>query len=150
VAAPLSPREPGPQGRGAPPPDGARERLAAALAALNAPQRAVATRPDGPLLVVAGPGAGKTRAIVARVAHLLLARNARPGEIMAITFSRRAAGELQTRLASVVGPPPPAGETVWAGTFHALGASILRRGGACHFGRPPNFTIYDHRRPRGG
>ncbi|MGH2371039.1 MAG: ATP-dependent helicase, partial [Chloroflexota bacterium] len=103
----------------------------------------VATRGDGTLLVVAGPGAGKTRAIVARVAHLLLARAVPPGEMMAITFSRRAAGELQDRLAALAGPVLPVGETVWAGTFHALGARVLRRGGAHLFGRPLNFTIYD-------
>ncbi len=163
-----------------------RVRLTGLLAELNDPQRQVATRPDGPLLVVAGPGAGKTRAIVARVAHLLLGRGVPADEIMAITFSRRAAGELEERLAALMGPASepslPAGEgdrpaqrrvggvshrpesrtapaagapsagsgaavddgrRVWAGTFHALGARLLRRGGAAHFGRPLTFTIYD-------
>jgi DNA helicase-2/ATP-dependent DNA helicase PcrA len=116
------------------------------LAGLNAPQRAVATRADGPLLVVAGPGAGKTRAIAARVAHLLVARRVPGDQILAITFSRRAAGELQARLAALpdvaaaaAGDAPPP----WAGTFHALGARILRHGGARLFGRPRNFTIFD-------
>ena len=120
-----------------------RARLAEVLDALNPPQRMVATRGDGPLLVVAGPGAGKTRAVVARVAHLLLARSVSADRVVAITFSRRAAGELQARLAQVLGDALPAHEAVWAGTFHALGARILRRGGANLFGRPRNFTIYD-------
>jgi DNA helicase-2/ATP-dependent DNA helicase PcrA len=118
-------------------------RLDEVLDALNAPQKRVATRGEGPLLVVAGPGAGKTRAIIARVTYLLLARGVAPGEITAITFSRRAAGELQARLAALLGERLPAKETVWAGTFHALGARILRHGGAHLFGRPRNFTIYD-------
>ena len=120
-----------------------RTRLVEMLDALNAPQKTVATRGDGPLLVVAGPGAGKTRAIVARVAHLLLARGVAPDRVLAITFSRRAAGELQQRLASMLGDALPDGEQVWAGTFHALGARLLRHGGASLFGRPRNFTIYD-------
>jgi DNA helicase-2/ATP-dependent DNA helicase PcrA len=117
--------------------------LTALLAELNAPQRAAATRPDGPLVVVAGPGAGKTRVIVARIAYLLLERGVPPEAALAITFSRRAAGELQSRLAALLGPLLPAGAGVWAGTFHALGARLLRRGGAAHFERPLNFTIYD-------
>ncbi len=152
-------------------PGEARGRLDALLAGLNAPQRAAATRPDGPLLVVAGPGAGKTRVIAARVAYLLLGRGVPPGEVAAITFSRRAAGELEGRLAALAGAPArvegaervtregvvtgrrgpgPDGAAgprpeggVWAGTFHALGARILRRGGAAQFERPPGFTIYD-------
>jgi DNA helicase-2/ATP-dependent DNA helicase PcrA len=109
------------------------------LDGLNQPQRQVATRGDGPLLVVAGPGAGKTRAIVARAAHLVVARGESPRHVMAITFSRRAAGELQSRFAA----PVEQTGTIWAGTFHALGARILRRGGAAHFDRPESFTIYD-------
>ena len=118
------------------PPDAAAR---AHLAGLNQPQRQVATRGDGPLLVVAGPGAGKTRAIVARAAHLVLTRGVSPRQIMAITFSRRAAGELQARLAALLEQTGP----IWAGTFHGLGARILRRGGAAHFDRPEGFTIYD-------
>jgi DNA helicase II / ATP-dependent DNA helicase PcrA len=128
-----------------PPDDVGRAELERVLAALNQPQRQVATRGAGPLLVVAGPGAGKTRAIIARIAHLLIARGVSPRQVMAVTFSRRAAGELQARLAALLpelygesGPPP-----IWAGTFHALGARVLRRGGARLFGRPDTFTIYD-------
>jgi DNA helicase-2/ATP-dependent DNA helicase PcrA len=124
-------------------PGEARGRLDVLLSELNSPQRAAATRPDGPLLVVAGPGAGKTRVIVARVAHLLLARGVPADGVAAITFSRRAAGELQERLAALAGAGRPSGPAVWAGTFHALGARILRQGGAARFGRPLNFTIYD-------
>jgi DNA helicase-2/ATP-dependent DNA helicase PcrA len=126
-------------------------RAADVLAGLNPPQQEVATRPAGPLLVVAGPGAGKTRAIVARVAHLIQVRRVPPSEITAITFSRRAAEELRARLSAMLGGAAARagwnewneGEAVWSGTFHALGARILRRGGALLFGRPLNFTIYD-------
>jgi DNA helicase II / ATP-dependent DNA helicase PcrA len=127
-----------------PPEPAARERhLEELLGSLNTPQRLVATRPAGPLLVVAGPGAGKTRAIVARIAHLLVARAVPPRQIMALTFSRRAAGELQSRIAAVVPTGPNDTGTVWAGTFHALGARILRHGGAALSDRPAHFTIYD-------
>ncbi len=128
-----------------PPNQAGRAELERVLATLNQPQRQVATRAEGPLLVVAGPGAGKTRAIIARIAHLLIAGGVPPRQVMAVTFSRRAAGELQSRLAALLpdlygeaGPPP-----IWAGTFHALGARILRRGGARLFDRPDAFTIYD-------
>ena len=123
---------------------------------LNSPQRQVATRPDGHLLVLAGPGAGKTRALTARIGHLLVARNIPPREITAITFSRRAGAELRERvatmLASGVGGAGHSGDateateprsTVWAGTFHAFGARILRAGGARAFGRTRDFSIYD-------
>jgi len=130
-----------------PEPDAARAQLEQLLGGLNQPQRQVATRGDGPLLVVAGPGAGKTRALVSRVAHLVLARGAAPRQVMAITFSRRAAGELQARiaaqLADTAGQAGAQLPAVWAGTFHGLGARILRRGGAQHFNRPEHFTIYD-------
>ncbi|MFZ4386241.1 MAG: UvrD-helicase domain-containing protein, partial [Chloroflexota bacterium] len=115
---------------------------------LNSSQRQVATRPDGHLLVLAGPGAGKTRALTARIGHLLIARQIPAREITAITFSRRAGAELRERvatmLASGVGKAvhsgAPAEDTarrpaVWAGTFHAFGARILRAGGARTFGR---------------
>ena len=123
---------------------------------LSASQRQVATRPDGHLLVLAGPGAGKTRALTARIGHLLVARQIPAREIAAITFSRRAGGELRERVATMLAPgavgaihsgdatadmfPRPA---VWAGTFHAFGARILRAGGARTFGRTRDFSIYD-------
>lgn len=124
---------------------------------LNSSQRQVATRPDGHLLVVAGPGAGKTRALTARIGHLLVARQIPAREIAAITFSRRAGAELRERVATMLAPgagaavvsgdanhevtlPRPA---VWAGTFHAFGARILRAGGARAFGRTRDFSIYD-------
>src|SRR5688500_18281142 len=91
------------------------------LAGLNQPQRREgARRGAGPRRVGAGRGAGKTRAIVARAAHLVLARGVSPRQIMAITFSRRAAGELQSRLAAQL---DQAG-SIWAGTFHGLGARV--------------------------
>ncbi|NBP78264.1 MAG: ATP-dependent helicase, partial [Proteobacteria bacterium] len=123
---------------------------------LNSSQRQVATRPDGHLLVLAGPGAGKTRALTARIGHLLIARQIPAREITAITFSRRAGAELRERvatmLASGVGKAVRSGDAtddtvrrpaVWAGTFHAFGARILRAGGARTFGRTRDFSIYD-------
>ena len=123
---------------------------------LNSAQGQVATRPDGRLLVLAGPGAGKTRALTARIGHLLVARQIPAREITAITFSRRAGAELRERVAMMLAPavrgavqsadvpeetlPRPA---VWAGTFHAFGARILRAGGARSFGRTRDFSIYD-------
>ena len=123
---------------------------------LNSSQRQVATRPDGHLLVLAGPGAGKTRALTARIGHLLIARQIPAREITAITFSRRAGAELRERvatmLASGVTKAIHSGDAtedtarrpaVWAGTFHAFGARILRAGGARAFGRTRDFSIYD-------
>ncbi|RKQ90842.1 DNA helicase-2/ATP-dependent DNA helicase PcrA [Solirubrobacter pauli] len=95
---------------------------------------------DGPLLIVAGPGTGKTRTLTHRVAHLLATDAATPGEILAVTFSVRAAGELRLRLADLLGEVTARG--VLAATFHSVCARILREH-ATVFGRTDAYTIYD-------
>jgi DNA helicase-2/ATP-dependent DNA helicase PcrA len=109
------------------------------LAALNEEQRAAAAHTEGPVLIFAGAGSGKTRVLTHRVAHLLATKRAPAEAIVAVTFTNKAAGELKSRLASLVGP---AAAGLWVGTFHAIGVRILRRDG--HWvGVAPNFVIYD-------
>ncbi|MDP9297304.1 MAG: ATP-dependent helicase, partial [Actinomycetota bacterium] len=106
---------------------------------LNDAQRAAATHGDGPLLVVAGAGTGKTTTLAARVAFLL-ERGVRPERILLITFSRRAAREMLSRAERMTG----VGEAgrVWGGTFHAVANRLLRLGGA-PLGLRPDFTVLD-------
>ncbi len=109
------------------------------LADLNAAQREAVTADDGPWLVVAGAGSGKTRVLTTRVAWLLAERRALPSEIVAFTFTNRAAREMRERVNGLVGE---AAAPRWIGTFHATGARLLRRDGAA-IGVAPDFTIYD-------
>jgi DNA helicase-2/ATP-dependent DNA helicase PcrA len=112
-----------------------------ALLAGLTPEQAQAVRHGaGPLLLIAGPGAGKTRTLIHRVAHLLATGRARPHEILAVTFSARAAGELRLRLADLLGEHAARGVT--AATFHSICARILREHAAV-FGRTDTYTIYD-------
>ncbi|MEM9259571.1 MAG: UvrD-helicase domain-containing protein, partial [Bacteroidota bacterium] len=108
------------------------------LDGLNDVQRAAVTTINGPVLVVAGPGSGKTRVLTYRIAHLI-EQGIAPWEILALTFTNKAAREMKERIEKVVGPR--AGN-IWAGTFHSLFARILRVE-APHIGYPSNFTIYD-------
>ncbi|MBX2813457.1 MAG: UvrD-helicase domain-containing protein [Myxococcales bacterium] len=108
-------------------------------AALNPEQYQAATSTEGPLLVLAGAGSGKTRVLVCRIAHILATGRARPWQIMAVTFTNKAAGEMRSRLEAIVGPQA---YEAWIGTFHALSARILRVDGH-RLGYTPNFTIYD-------
>jgi DNA helicase-2/ATP-dependent DNA helicase PcrA len=103
---------------------------------LTEPQREAVTHCDGPLLVLAGPGSGKTRVITHRIAHLL-ANGVRAHEILALTFTNKAADEMQRRVAQLA-----PGDRVWISTFHRFGAMLLRRY-AEYVGLQPNFTIYD-------
>ena len=113
------------------------ERLRAGLM----PEQARAVGPGRePLLVLAGPGAGKTRTLAHRIAYLLMTGVARPSEILAVTFSVRAAGELRLRLADLLGQQWARGVT--AATFHAVCARLLREH-AQLFGRTSQYTIYD-------
>jgi DNA helicase-2/ATP-dependent DNA helicase PcrA len=105
---------------------------------LNEVQRAAVTTIDGPVLVVAGPGSGKTRVLTYRIAHLIESGVA-PWEILALTFTNKAAREMKDRIEKVVGSRA---QRVWAGTFHSIFARILR-GEAEKIGFPSNFTIYD-------
>lgn len=95
--------------------------------------------PDGPVLVIAGAGSGKTRVLTHRIAHLLATKRARPGEILAITFTNRAAAEMRER---VVGQVGPIGRAMWVTTFHSACARMLR-GDAERLGYSRSFTIYD-------
>ena len=109
------------------------------LADLNPAQREAVLATEGPLLVVAGAGSGKTRVLTYRVAHLLNAIGVKPNEILAITFTNKAAGEMRERLEDLLGPVARA---IWILTFHAACGRILRRE-APRLGYRSNFTIYD-------
>jgi|SRR5580658_683661 DNA helicase-2/ATP-dependent DNA helicase PcrA len=109
------------------------------LADLNPPQRLAVETLDGPVLVLAGAGTGKTRALTARLAHILTLRRAFPSQILAVTFTNKAAREMRQRLELLIGS---AVEGIWLGTFHALAARILRRHAEA-VGLKSNFTILD-------
>ena len=109
------------------------------LTRLNPEQRAAVETVDGPLLVLAGAGTGKTRVLTTRFAHILLTRRAFPNQVLAVTFTNKAAREMRERVAAILGEPA---EGLWLGTFHALCARMLRRH-AEHVGLSSNFTILD-------
>jgi len=109
------------------------------LADLNPTQREAVLTTEGPLLVIAGAGSGKTRVLTYRVAHLINAVGAKPNEILAITFTNKAAGEMKERLQRLLGRT---GQGLWILTFHAACGRILRRE-AQRLGYRSNFTIYD-------
>jgi len=109
------------------------------LDGLNPDQREAVVHGDGPLLVVAGAGSGKTRVLTHRIAHLIQERGVSPFEILAITFTNKAADEMKHRVAALVGP---VAHKMWVSTFHAACVRILRRDGKA-LGFPSSFTIYD-------
>jgi DNA helicase-2/ATP-dependent DNA helicase PcrA len=109
------------------------------LADLNPAQREAVLTTEGPLLVIAGAGSGKTRVLTHRVAHLLATQGVKPNEILAITFTNKAAGEMKERVERTVGPMARA---IWIMTFHAACGRILRRE-AERLGYRSSFTIYD-------
>ncbi len=110
------------------------------LAGLTPEQTQAVCHGAGPLLLIAGPGAGKTKTLIHRIARLLQTGAARPWEILAVTFSVRAAGELRLRLADLLGEQVARGVT--AATFHSVCARMLREH-ASVFGRTENYTVYD-------
>ncbi len=109
------------------------------LEGLNPAQRAAVLATEGPLLVVAGAGSGKTRVLTHRVAHVLASDLAEPNEILAITFTNKAAGEMRSRLEGLLGATA---RRIWILTFHAACGRILRRE-AARLGYRSSFTIYD-------
>ena len=106
---------------------------------LNAAQQEAVLAVEGPILVVAGAGSGKTRVLTNRIAHLIEAYDIFPSSIMAITFTNKAASEMKNRIESLVGPVT---SQMWVGTFHAICVRILRRDGH-HIGYSRDFVIYD-------
>ena len=106
---------------------------------LNPEQREAVEALDGPLLVLAGAGTGKTRVLTTRFAHLLMTGKARPWEVLSVTFTNKAAKEMRERVAAIIGRPV---EGLWLGTFHALCARMLRRHAEL-IGLRTNFTILD-------
>ena len=109
------------------------------LTDLNPAQREAVLTTEGPLLVIAGAGSGKTRVLTHRVAHLLAAAGAEPNEILAITFTNKAAGEMKERVERMLGAVARA---IWILTFHSACGRILRRE-AERLGYRSNFSIYD-------
>ncbi|THA24901.1 DNA helicase PcrA [Streptomyces sp. RKND-216] len=109
------------------------------LEGMNEQQRAAVLHHGSPLLIVAGAGSGKTRVLTHRIAHLLAARHVHPGQILAITFTNKAAGEMKERVEQLVGPRA---ERMWVSTFHSACVRILRRESK-KLGFTSSFSIYD-------
>jgi len=110
------------------------------LQGLNAEQREAVLSTEGPLLVLAGAGTGKTRVLTTRIAHILASRKARGGQILAVTFTNKAAREMKERIGKLVGATVEG--MPWLGTFHSIGARIIRRNAEL-VGLRPDFTILD-------
>ena len=113
--------------------------MAEYLARLNPEQREAVETLEGPLLVLAGAGTGKTRVLTTRFAHILLTGRAYPGQVLAVTFTNKAAREMRERVGAILGRPV---EGLWLGTFHSLCARMLRRH-AEHVGLTSSFSILD-------
>src|SRR6201994_4007552 len=110
------------------------------LAGLNKEQREAVETVDGPVLVLAGAGTGKTRVLTTRLAHILATRRAWPGQILAVTFTNKAAREMKARIGALIGGVVEGMQ--WLGTFHSIGAKMLRRHAELA-GLKSNFTILD-------
>ena len=109
------------------------------LASLNPEQREAVEHFEGPILVLAGAGSGKTRVLTTRIAHLIHEHGVAPAKILAVTFTNKAAGEMRERVRRLLGHEPGG---MWIGTFHSIGARLLRRH-AARLGWAHNFSIYD-------
>src|SRR3954465_85984 len=109
------------------------------LSGLNPVQQEAVTHHEGPLLVVAGAGSGKTRVLTHRIAHLIRDHHVSPFQILAITFTNKAADEMKQRVAALVGP---VADRMWGSTFHSACVRILR-GDPPKLGYKSSFTIYD-------
>src|SRR3974377_1847992 len=114
------------------------------LADLNIEQREAVESLDGPVLVLAGAGTGKTRVLTTRIAHILWTRRARPNEILAVTFTNKAAREMKERVGQLVGGTVEG--MPWLGTFHSIGMRILRRHAEL-LSLAPNLPIPDTQHP---
>src|SRR5690349_16484407 len=112
----------------------------ALLEGLNPQQREAVVHAGSPLLIVAGAGSGKTAVLTRRIAYLLAERGVTPGQILAITFTNKAAAEMRERVAALVGPRANA---MWVSTFHSSCVRILRAQAALLPGLNSNFSIYD-------
>jgi len=110
------------------------------LGSLNPEQRDAVETTDGPLLVLAGAGTGKTKVLTTRLGHLLSSHKAYPSQILSVTFTNRAALEMKRRVSALLGGAPVEGW--WLGTFHALAARMLRKHAEL-VGLKSNFTILD-------
>src|SRR5437016_3416573 len=108
------------------------------IASLNPAQREAVTHLEGPLLVFAGAGSGKTRVLTTRIANLIAERRVWPDRLLAVTFTNKAAREMRERVGRLV----PGAERMWVGTFHATAVRLLRRD-AERLGLPRAFTIFD-------
>ncbi|HVH63314.1 MAG TPA: UvrD-helicase domain-containing protein [Candidatus Dormibacteraeota bacterium] len=111
----------------------------ALLARLNPPQQEAVTHGDGPLLIFAGAGSGKTRVLTARIAYLIATRRVWPDRLLAVTFTNKAAREMRSRVEALVGE---AAQKMWVGTFHSTAVKILRRE-AARLNLTPSFVIFD-------
>src|SRR5436190_15713722 len=110
------------------------------LDSMNPEQREAVETLDGPVLVLAGAGTGKTRVLTTRIAHILATGRARPNEILAVTFTNKAAREMKQRVGTMVGQIVEG--IPWLGTFHSIGVKIIRRHAEL-VGLKPDFTILD-------
>src|SRR6478672_9678315 len=110
-----------------------------AVDGLNPDQLDAVVHTDGPLLVIAGAGSGKTRVLTHRIGHLIGEHGVSPFRILAITFTNKAADEMRQRVEALVGP---VAQKMWVSTFHSACVRILRRD-AKRLGYPSNFSIYD-------
>jgi DNA helicase-2/ATP-dependent DNA helicase PcrA len=120
-------------------PSNASSSLDAVLGGLNPAQREAVLHHEGPMLVLAGAGSGKTRVLTTRIARLVGEHGVDPANILAVTFTNKAAAEMKARIERFLGVPPTG---MWVGTFHAIGARFVR-GAAALVGRTASFTIYD-------
>ena len=110
------------------------------MAGLNPEQRRAVETLDGPVLVLAGAGTGKTRVLTTRIAHILASRRAFPSQVLAVTFTNKAAREMKARIGGLIGGAVEG--MPWLGTFHSIGVRILRRHAEL-VGLKPGFTILD-------
>src|SRR5579864_9735541 len=111
----------------------------ALLANLNPPQQEAVTHGDGPLLIFAGAGSGKTRVLTARIGYLIATRRVWPDRLVAVTFTNKAAREMRSRVEALVGE---AAQKMWVGTFHSTAVKILRRDSQ-RIGIASSFVIFD-------